>query len=169
MLMHYPTRLALLLLGSAALACGPAEVAEPPAEVSDDGGAEAVDDGVTIAEEVRLANVRQLTFGGQNAEAYFSSDGSELIFQTTREGVPCDQIFRMGTDGSDLRMVSTGDGRTTCGYFYPDGESIIYASTHDGDVECPPPPSFEMGYVWAIYDSVSISSAPRRTAAAWSG
>ena len=109
--------------------------------------------------EVHLANLQQLTFGGENAEAYFSSDGSELIFQSTREGVPCDQIFRMGLDGSDLRMVSTGDGRTTCGYFYPDGESIIYASTHISGAECPPPPSFEMGYVWAIYDTYDIFRA----------
>jgi len=110
-------------------------------------------------DENRLTNLRQLTFGGENAEAYFASDGSELIFQTTREGVPCDQIYRMGLDGMDLELVSTGDGRTTCGYFFPDGESIIYASTHLGDAECPPPPSFEMGYVWAIYDTYDIFRA----------
>lgn len=109
--------------------------------------------------ETRLINIRQLTFGGENAEAYFAHDGSELIFQTTREGVPCDQIFRMELDGSSKRMVSTGDGRTTCGYFFPDGEDIIYASTHLGGAECPPPPSFEMGYVWAIYDTYDIFRA----------
>ena len=109
--------------------------------------------------ESHLTSLRQLTFGGENAEAYFSADGSELIFQSTREGVPCDQIFRMGLDGSDLRMVSTGDGRTTCGFFYPDGESIMYASTHLGSAECPPPPSFEMGYVWAVYDTYDIFRA----------
>ena len=109
--------------------------------------------------EVHLANVRQLTFGGENAEAYFSFDGQKIIFQSTREGVPCDQIFTMNLDGSDQRMVSTSDGRTTCGYFYPDGESIIYASTHLGGAECPPPPSFRMGYVWAIYDSYDIFRA----------
>lgn len=109
--------------------------------------------------EVHLANLQQLTFGGENAEAYFTSDGSELIFQSTREGVPCDQIFRMDLDGSNLRMVSTGDGRTTCGYFYPDSESIIYASTHLGGLECPPPPSFSAGYVWAIYDTYDIFRA----------
>lgn len=113
----------------------------------------------TAETEVHLAGLRQLTFGGENAEAYFSSDGSELVFQSTREGVPCDQIFRMGLDGSDLRMVSTGDGRTTCGYFYPDGESILYASTHVGGAECPPPPSFELGYVWAVYDTYDIFRA----------
>ena len=109
--------------------------------------------------EVHLANIRQLTFGGENAEAYFSFDGQKIIFQSTREGVPCDQIFTMNLDGSDQRMVSTSEGRTTCGYFYPDGESIIYASTHLGGAECPPPPSFRMGYVWAIYDSYDIFRA----------
>ena len=112
-----------------------------------------------LPKESHFKNLRQLTFGGENAEAYFSSDGSELIFQTTREGVPCDQIFRMGLDGSNLELLSTGDGRTTCGYFFPDGNSIVYASTHLGDAECPPPPSFEMGYVWAVYDTYDIFRA----------
>ena len=133
-------------------ACGAPVPEEPPAEppVSDGGAAG--------GDEVHLTNLRQLTFGGENAEAYFSFEGSQLIFQSTREGVPCDQIYTMGLDGSDLRMVSTGDGRTTCGYFYPGGESIIYASTHLGAAECPPPPSFELGYVWALFDSYDIFS-----------
>ena len=150
-------RCRMLLLGlllAMPLACGapPAEEpsAEEPAEPMADAGA---------GDEVHLANIRQLTFGGENAEAYFSFDGTQIIFQSTREGVPCDQIFRMDLDGSNQRMVSTGDGRTTCGYFYPDGESIIYASTHLGGAECPPPPSFAMGYVWAIYDSFDIFRA----------
>ena len=132
------------------LACG--------TQTSDDAVIETPDAEAAASEasEVHLASLRQLTFGGENAEAYFSSDASELVFQSTREGVPCDQIFRMGLDGSDLRMVSTGDGRTTCGYFYPDGESILYASTHVGGAECPPPPSFELGYVWALYDTYDI-------------
>tara|TARA_B100001123_G_scaffold358261_1_gene412991 strand:- start:4566 stop:5576 length:1011 start_codon:yes stop_codon:yes gene_type:complete len=108
------------------------------------------------SQERRFANIRQLTFGGENAEAYFSTDGSELVFQTTREGVPCDQIYRMDLNGENMELVSTGDGRTTCGYFYPDDEAIVYASTHAGDLECPPPPSFEMGYVWAVYDTYDI-------------
>ena len=109
--------------------------------------------------EVHLTNVRQLTFGGENAEAYFSSDGSQIIFQSTRDGVPCDQIFRMNLDGSDQQMVSTGGGRTTCSYFYPGDESIVYASTHLGGTACPPAPSFRMGYVWAIYDTFDIFRA----------
>ena len=135
------------------LACG----AQSPDEIVVETPEPEVDESAET--EAHLANLRQLTFGGENAEAYFASDGSELIFQSTREGVPCDQIFRMDLDGSDLRMVSTGDGRTTCGYFHPDGESIIYASTHLGGAECPPPPSFEMGYVWALYDAYDIFRA----------
>ena len=109
--------------------------------------------------ERHLANIRQLTFGGENAEAYFSIDGTRLIFQSTREGVPCDQIFTMKIDGSDLRRVSTGTGRTTCGYFYPDGRRILFASTHETARECPPRPSFARGYVWPIYDGYDIYRA----------
>src|SRR5688500_13076102 len=71
------------------------------------------------AAEPHLRNIRQLTFGGENAEAYFSPDGTRLIFQSTREGVPCAQLFTMRIDGSDLRRVSNGTGRTTCGYYLP--------------------------------------------------
>src|SRR5262249_18008031 len=69
-----------------------------------------------------LARPRQLTFGGQNAEAYWSPDGKRLVFQSTRDGAQCDQIYLMNADGSGVRMVSTGRGRTTCGYFLPDGK-----------------------------------------------
>ncbi|MCY4601754.1 MAG: hypothetical protein OXF27_17755 [Acidobacteria bacterium] len=149
------------LLVSAPLACG-APMDEPATENSgampeaDAAAARAADAG---GGEAHLANIRQLTFGGENAEAYFSFDGSQLIFQTTREGVPCDQIFRMDIDGSNQQMVSTGGGRTTCAFFYPDGDSIVYASTHLGGADCPPPPDFSMGYVWAIYDSFDIFRA----------
>jgi TolB protein len=109
--------------------------------------------------ERHLRNIRQLTFGGENAEAYFSSDGTRLIFQSTREGVPCDQIFTMKLDGSDLKRVSTGTGRTTCGYFYPGGKEILFASTHQRNEACPPKPSFERGYVWPIYETYDIYRA----------
>jgi Tol biopolymer transport system component len=109
--------------------------------------------------ERHLRNIRQLTFGGENAEAYFSADGTRLIFQSTREGTPCDQIFTMKVDGSDLRRVSTGTGRTTCGYFYPDGKDILFASTHSAGAACPPRPSFARGYVWPIYGSYEIYRA----------
>ena len=73
--------------------------------------------------------------------------------------MPCDQIFTMELDGTNTSMVSTGAGRTTCGYFYPGGQTILYASTHLASEACPPQPSFELGYVWAIYDSYDIFSA----------
>ncbi len=106
--------------------------------------------------ERHLTNIRQLTHGGENAEAYFSLDGSRLIFQATGDGYPCDRIFSMKTDGSDRRLVSTGTGRTTCGYAYPGGRQILYASTHEASPVCPPKPSFARGYVWPIYASYDI-------------
>ena len=109
--------------------------------------------------EKHLANIKQLTFGGENAEAYFSDDGSRVIFQSTRSGYPCDQIYTMKTDGTDERRVSTGTGRTTCGYFYPGGKQILYASTHEASKECPPRPSYARGYVWPIYDGYDIYRA----------
>ena len=109
--------------------------------------------------ETRLANVKQLTFGGENAEAYFSADGRELVFQSTRDGAECDQIFVMRADGSGVRRVSSGEGRTTCAYYTPDGSRVVYASTHLGGRQCPPRPDFSRGYVWPVYDSYDIFSA----------
>lgn len=109
--------------------------------------------------EVHLRNIRQLTFGGENAEAYFSEDGRRLIFQSTRDTFACDQIFTMNVDGSDLRLVSNGLGRTTCAFWAPDGESIIYSSTYLGSTACPPPPDRAAGYVWAVYDTYDIFRA----------
>jgi Tol biopolymer transport system component len=106
-----------------------------------------------------LQNIKQLTSGGENAEAYFSADGTRLIFQRTTAEYPCDQQFTMNLDGSDMKLVSNGKGRTTCGYFNPDGKSIVYASTFLGGAECPPVPGKEEGYVWPIYDSYDIFKA----------
>jgi TolB protein len=100
--------------------------------------------------ERHLQNLRQLTFGGENAEAYFSFDGTRLIFQSTRDGYPCDQIYTMDLDGTKVRRISTGKGRTTCSYFLPDGKHFIYSSTHLAGSGCPLKPSFAKGYVWAI-------------------
>jgi Tol biopolymer transport system component len=111
------------------------------------------------AQERRLVNVRQLTFGGQNAEAYFSSDTSKIIFQSTRAPYQCDQIFSMNIDGSDVKLLNSGNGRTTCGFFFPDGKRIIYASTHLTSAICPPQPDRSRGYVWPIYPSYEIFSA----------
>jgi TolB protein len=109
--------------------------------------------------ERHLRNIRQLTFGGENAEAYFSPDGARLIFQSTRDGYPCDQIYTMNIDGTDVHRVSTGKGRTTCGYFYPGAGRILYASTHRAGDGCPPKPSYQRGYVWPIYEGYDIYRA----------
>ncbi len=109
--------------------------------------------------EKHLKNIKQLTFGGENAEAYFSFDGKQLIFQSTRDARQCDQIYTMNLDGSNIRMVSTGNGRTTCSYFYPDTQKFLYSSTHLGAKECPPRPDFSKGYVWAVYSSFDIFTA----------
>jgi Tol biopolymer transport system component len=106
-----------------------------------------------------IANIRQLTNGGENAEAYWSPDGKRLIFQSTRGDLKCDQIFIMNADGSDQHMVSTGEGRTTCGYFLPDGKHILYASTHLAGDACPPAADRSKGYVWAVYASYDIFTA----------
>ena len=103
-----------------------------------------------------LANIRQLTSGGQNAEAYWSPDGRRLIFQSTRQPYECDQIFIMNADGSDAHVVSTGKGRTTCGYFLRDGKHIVYASTHEAGDACPTPPDRSKGYVWGIFPGYDI-------------
>ena len=114
---------------------------------------------VELAAERRLRNVRQLTFGGENAEAYFSPDGGALVFQSKRGQLGCDQIFTMRTDGSGARMVSNGEGRTTCAYFLKGRERILYSSTHLAARECPPAPDFRGGYVWAVYPSYDIFTA----------
>src|SRR6267143_4735169 len=112
-----------------------------------------------LPQEKHLRNIRQLTFGGENAEAYFSADGKKLTFQSTRDGRECDQIYTMNIDGSDVRLVSTGEGRTTCAYFFPNGKRILYSSTHLGAKQCPPRPDFSKGYVWAVYPAFDIFTA----------
>jgi len=109
--------------------------------------------------ETHLRNIRQITMSGENAEAYWSADGKQIIFQSTHEPYKCDQEFTMNADGSNVKLVSTGRGRTTCGYFTPDGKRIIYASTHVNSPDCPPPADMREGYVWAIYPSFDIFSA----------
>jgi Tol biopolymer transport system component len=103
--------------------------------------------------ERHLRNIRQLTFGGNNAEAYFSPDGHRLIFQRQeRVDSGCDQEYTMKVDGSDLRRVSNGEGRTTCGYWYQGGHRILYSSTFEHGKACPPPPDRSQGYVWPLND-----------------
>ncbi|MEO1451017.1 MAG: hypothetical protein AAFV07_15920, partial [Bacteroidota bacterium] len=126
---------------------------------------DAGDDDLLYPGEKHLRNIRQLTFGGDNAEAYFSFDDKQLVMQITHpeKGIECDQIYR-GTipttadEAFTLHRVSTGTGRTTCSYFMPKSEQIIFASTHNADVACPPVPdrSKIRKYVWPIYDSFEL-------------
>lgn len=109
--------------------------------------------------EKHLRNIRQLTFGGTNAEAYFSFDEKKLIFQSTRSPYQCDQIFTMNLDGSEQKLVSTGKGRTTCAYFFPEDKKILFASTHAVNDLCPPSPDKSKGYAWGVYNAYNVYSA----------
>lgn len=116
--------------------------------------------------EKHFRNLRQLTFGGDNAEAYFSFDGKSLTLQSNNPkwNLQCDQIFVLDIDKAagdssyKPSLISTGEGRTTCSYFLKDGQRIIYASTHMGGKACPPAPSPHQGgkYLWSIYDTYDI-------------
>ena len=112
--------------------------------------------------EAHLANVRQLSFGGENAEAYWSFDNTRLTFQHTnkKQAVPCDQIFILNVADTTRHLVSTGKGRTTCSYFMPGDKQIIYASTHLSGDSCPTEPPHVRGkYLWAIYGEYEIFTA----------
>jgi TolB protein len=100
--------------------------------------------------ESHLSNIRQLTNGGENAEAYFSNDGKWLTFQSTRDGRTCDQQYVMRIDGTGLTRVSTGEGKTTCGWFLPGAHRLLFASSHAHDSTCPPRPDPSKGYVWGL-------------------
>lgn len=119
----------------------------------------AVNQSLKDAREKHLANIKQLTFEGENAEAYFSRDSKKLIFQRAVKGDGCDQIFSLNLDGSGLQMLSNGEGKTTCSYFTPDGKSIVYAATFKADPKCPPKPDMSKGYVWALYPGFEIFKA----------
>ena len=104
--------------------------------------------------ERHLAHARQLTFGGENAEAYWSDDGKWLTFQAhggAHADTACDQIYTMRADGKDVSAISAG-GRTTCSYFYPGGKKVLYSSTRAAGAGCPPEPDRSQGYVWGLYD-----------------
>lgn len=126
-------------------------------------------DTLRIAGENHFKNIRQLTFGGDNAEAYWSFDGKHIIFQRTspKDGVNCDQIFigkvpETPEEPFTYKMVSSGKGRTTCAYFLPDGKHIIYASTHEGSADCPPVPDrskYGNRYIWPLYNTYDIYMA----------
>jgi len=124
------------------------------------------DDTIHYPEEKHFKNIRQLTNGGDNAEAYFSFDGKWVIFQRTsrEDGINCDRMFigkvpENAGEKFEPRQVSSGKGRTTCGFFTRDGKNIIYASTHLGADSCPPVPDRSKHgnkYIWPVYDSYDI-------------
>lgn len=109
--------------------------------------------------ERHLTHIRQLTNGGENAEAYFSRDGEWLTFQSTRGDHPCDQQYVMRIDGTGLKRVSNGLGKTTCGWFLPDGKQLFFASSQAHDSTCPPKPDPSAGYVWPLdrYDIYTVN------------
>ncbi len=123
-------------------------------------------DSLRYPEEKHFRNLRQLTFGGDNAEAYWSFDGQMVSFQSNNKkwDLSCDQIFYMNVDAANLSdgqkpaLISTGLGRTTCSFFLPGNQSILYASTHLGGKECPHEPERKPGgkYLWPVYDSYDI-------------
>ena len=125
-------------------------------------------DTILYPDEHHFKNIQQLTFGGDNAEAYFSADGKYLIFQRTnpKEGLFCDQEFigKVPAAGEKFvyKMLSNGKGRTTCGFFTKDGRHVIYASTHLGADSCPPVPDrkkYGNKYIWPVYASFDIFMA----------
>jgi len=126
-------------------------------------------DSLRYAEESHFQNIRQLTFGGDNAEAYWSYDGKSLVFQRTslKDGIPCDQIFvgrvpENPTAPFEFKLVSTGKGRTTCAFFTKDNQHIIYASTHLASSDCPPVPDrakYGNKYIWPLYRGYDIFKA----------
>jgi dipeptidyl aminopeptidase/acylaminoacyl peptidase len=114
--------------------------------------------------EKHLSNIRQLTYGGDNAEAYFSFDNQSLCFQSNNPawGLKCDQIFNMNIEKASKdstykpSLISTGKGRTTCSFFMPGNKSVLYASTHEAGDSCPPAPQIQGKYLWAVYPSYDI-------------
>lgn len=111
------------------------------------------------AKESNLTNIRQLTFGGQNAEAYWSADCKKIIWQSRQPEFPDEQIFTMNADGSNRKLVSTGLGRCTCSYFTPDGKGIIFSSTHERNKGAQKPIDHSKGYVWMVNPDFAIYHA----------
>src|SRR5215203_837020 len=143
---HAMKRVWVAVLGIVLIAAcsGPAEPSAPASSPSTSPSPAASADMLLPQESAHLSNIRQLSFGGENAEAYFSFDGKRLSFQNTGD-YPCDQIFSMNIDGTDRKLISTGYGRTTCAFYLPDGKSFVYASTHMAARECPPVPDKSEG------------------------
>jgi TolB protein len=161
--MSLKTLSGLVLISLIIASCQPSgQQAEKQSEESTVQADEASTDTLRYPQEEHFKNIKQLTYGGNNAEAYFSYDNSMLVFQSDYKewGVECDQIFYMPVSGTQAKqppMLSTGKGRTTCSYFLPGDSLIVYASTHLADEACPETPRTVGGkYVWAIYEGYDI-------------
>ncbi len=141
----------LCLLSSFALgACCPPDAAKQPAPPFVTTKAEVKD--LALPEEVHLKNLHQLTFGGDNAEAYWAFGGDRLILQTNHAPYKCDQIEVLNLKDNSTKLVSTGKGRTTCSYFLKGDQEIVYASTHEDSPDCPTPPDMTKGYLWGLFE-----------------
>src|SRR4051812_34202239 len=136
---------------AAVVGCSPPEpaltpatpaTAKPPAEAKE----------LALPEERHLHNLRQLTFGADNAEAYRSFSGDRLILQTNHAPYKCDQIEVLTLKDDTSKLVSTGQGRTTCSYFLKGDQEIVYASTHADSPSCPTPPDMTKGYLWGLFE-----------------
>lgn len=149
---------AAAVLACVAAACVQPSISEAPP---------AVETGVVLSNttvaplqgEKHFAGIRQVTAGGQNAESYFSRDGQWITFQSAQLEYPCDQQYVIRVDGTGLRRVSDGRGKTTCGWFFPDGRSLFFASTTAHQDRCPPKPDASAGYVWPLdpYDIYAVN------------
>ena len=144
-------------------ACNQAGISEETTNESKEAKTEATADTLVLNGETHIKNIRMLTNGGDNAEAYFSFNDKMAVFQSNYDGwgVECDQIFYVDFERDDLInnkpiMLSTGKGRTTCSYFMPGDSTILFGSTHLGGDACPPEPGREEGYVWPIYEDFDI-------------
>src|SRR5437868_6678470 len=106
-------------------------------------------------EETHFSELRQLTFGGENAEAYWSFDGTHLSLQARGAQENCDRIYTTAVfeNPPKFQLQSSGKGATTCSHYFPGDQELLYASTHLGGEACPPRPDMSLGYVWALYDS----------------
>jgi dipeptidyl aminopeptidase/acylaminoacyl peptidase len=138
-----------LVVAAFASGCHPAPTPSAAAVAERDGASVSVSVPSEPGES-HLSNIRRLTNGGENAEAYFSHDGQWLTFQSTRDGRTCDQQYVMRIDGSGVRRISNGEGKTTCGYFFDGDRRLFFASTHANGAACPPRPDPSQGYVWGL-------------------
>ncbi|MEM8907066.1 MAG: hypothetical protein AAGD05_04395 [Bacteroidota bacterium] len=156
-LLSFLGMLCFLLLGACQSGTTPNDQSEKTTAFSDEPA-----DSLVHAKEKHLANLKQLTFGGDNAEAYFSFDNQHLVFQASNDewGAACDQIYYMpvnGNNGQQPPLLSTGRGRTTCSYFLPGDSTVLYASTHMSSDTCPKAPRSADGkYVWGIFPGFDI-------------